>query len=170
MYSRNEVGETHILQKAAENQCQTARSTCFGGDSFHINAFLCTAWTTNILNLRLSASNSLVSCWQNVQCVPRRIFNINTLQQWVLHTHWFSCQNRKVSMFLLLPMGAGKGKCYYSYQQIQKKLFENTQNDCVFCCSFRKFCHYKYFSLFFHSLNKATQWKVLFSQQREQTH
>lgn len=125
MYSRNEIRGTHILQKAAESQCQTPRSTWFGGDSFHINVFLCTDWTTNILNLRLSASNSLVYCWQNVRCVPRRIFNINTLQQWVLHTCWFSCQNRKVLMFLLLSVGAGKGKCII-YTSKYKKIHLKT--------------------------------------------
>lgn len=36
-------------------------------------------------------------------------FSINTLQQWVLHTCSFICQNRKESIFLLLV--TGKGKC-----------------------------------------------------------
>lgn len=35
-------------------------------------------------------------------------FSTNTLQQWVLHTCSFSCQNRKESIFLLLVTGKGK--------------------------------------------------------------
>lgn len=68
----------------------------------------------------LSVRNSLVDCWQNVKRIPRRNFNINTLQKGVFHTCCFSCQNRRASMFLVLVMGAGKAK-YVIYTNVYNK-------------------------------------------------
>lgn len=57
----NDISETHMLQKAAENQCQTSGSTCFWSDSFHINGLLCTDWTMSILTFSKEQSGRLLT-------------------------------------------------------------------------------------------------------------
>lgn len=49
------------------------------------------------------------------------------LQQRLLHTCCFSCQNWEVSMFLLLVMGAGKGKCIIYTNAYNKAVWKHSK-------------------------------------------
>lgn len=64
----------------------------------------------SILDLRLSVTVWWVADKMST-IFSREFVSINTLQPQVLHTRSFSCQNKKESIFLLLVMAAGKGKC-----------------------------------------------------------
>lgn len=113
MHPRSEIRETYTLQKAAEKQCQAPRSTHCWGNSFHIHkTFALSNSAMSILNLRLSVTVWWVADKMST-IFSREFVSINTVQQQELHTRSFSCQKKKKkgSIFLLLLMGAGKGKC-----------------------------------------------------------